>query len=99
MASSLTITFAHPQLSKSGTINVTDAKLLEFLDLLRNQVYPSVSPGLDENDQPLPAEPMSRADVADAYINGFLESTKAIYRREKDAANKAEVEAPGEIDA
>ena len=87
---SITVTFTHPQLTRTETLTVSDAKLVEFADLLRTLNYP------DEGD-PL-ADP-TRAKAIQYFAEAMIRSVRETFKRLKDQQAKAAVLAPGEIDA
>lgn len=69
----LEVTFTHPALSVTRTLTVTDAKLLEFSDLLRNLNYLP-----DEN-----GDPLSRSAAVTTFADGMIQAAKDAYRRLK----------------
>ena len=87
---SITVTFTHPQLTRTETLTVPDAKLIEFVDLLRNLNYPQ---------EGAPLAPPTRAKAVEYFAQAMIRSVRETYRRLKAQQAVAAVPAPGEIDA
>jgi hypothetical protein len=87
---SISFNITHPQLTKTVTITVTDARLLEFVDNLRNHVYGK--PGT-------PPTALTRTQAADKLLADFEAEARRLYKQTKAAANAATLPAPGDIDA
>ena len=84
---SLAITLTHPQLTRSVTITVPDARMLEFMDALRNRIYGT------------PSAPVTRIVAAETLVNDLAANARGLYARAKKAeADAAAVPIP-EIDA
>lgn len=81
------VTFTHPGLSVTRTLTVTDAKMLEFADLLIDDYGP------DENDDPL-----SRSGAVATFGDGVLKAAKDRYRKMKHDEDIAAI-VDEEIDA
>lgn len=84
---SLAITLTHPQLTRSTTITVPDARMLEFMDALRHHIYGQ------------PTAPVTRLQAAETLLNDLAANARGLYARAKKAeANAAAAPIP-EIDA
>ena len=94
---SITVTFTHPQLTRTETLTVPDAKLVEFADLLRTLNYPDEVPA--GSPEGTPASDPTRAKAIQYFAEGMIRSVRETYKRLKDQEAKAAVPAPGEIDA
>jgi hypothetical protein len=86
----ITFTITHPSLSKTQTITVSDARLVEFIDNLRNHVYGK--PGT-------PPAVLTRVATVDKLLADLEAEVRRLYKGSKEAADRATLPAPGEIDA
>jgi hypothetical protein len=84
---SLTLTLTHPSLTRSVTITVPDARMLEFVDALRSYVYGTQT------------APVTRIQAAETLLNDLAANARAMYARAKQAEADAAVIPIGEIDA
>lgn len=82
---SITLSASHPQLTVSRSINMGDAKLVEFADFLRNDYF---------ND-----DTMTRQAAVRRFFDEFLDHARAIYRSAKHREAVLALPVPGEIDA
>jgi hypothetical protein len=80
----ITLTISHPQLSKTQTLTVPDARLVEFIDNLRNHVYQPPN--------------QTRVQAVDALAANWETNVRRLYKHAKEAADRAALPAPGEID-
>jgi hypothetical protein len=87
---SVSFNITHPQLTKTVTITVSDARLLEFMDNLRNHYYGK--PGT-------PPVALTRLETADKFLADFEAEARQLYKASKEAANRATLTPPSEIDA
>jgi hypothetical protein len=81
----ITLTITHPLLSKTQTITLPDARLVEFVDNLRNHIYAQ------------PAQ--TRSEAVDTFVANWETNVRRLYRHAKEAADRATLTPPGEIDA
>ena len=84
---SLAITLTHPSLTRSVTLTVPDARMIEFMDALRNHIYGT------------PSAPVTRIQAAETLINDMASQARGLYARAKWAEADAAVAPIGEIDA
>ena len=82
---SISFNVTHPQLTKTVTITVADARLLEFADNLRNATYNT-------------GVVLTRAQAVDRLLEDMARDLRALYKESKAAADRATLPAPGEID-
>ena len=87
---SISITITHPQLTKTVTVTVADARLLEFVDNLRNHFYAK---------QGTPPVALTRAAAADKLLADLEFEVRNLYRNSKAAADRATLPAVSEVDA
>ena len=85
---SISFNITHPQLSKTVTITVTDARLLEFVDNLRNHYYGKPN-----------SIALTRTAAVDKLLADFETKLRNLYKESKSAAERAALPAPGEVDA
>ena len=84
---SITINVTHPQLTRSKTITLSDARLLEFADVLRTHVYGT------------PAAPVTRVQAVDTLLLDMSAQARGLWARAKSAEAAAIASPPPEIDA
>lgn len=87
---SISFNITHPNLTKTVTITVADARLLEFMDNLRNHFYGQ--PGT-------PPVPLTRLQTADKLLADFEDKVRRLYKESKAAADRATLAPPPEVDA
>lgn len=87
---SIVLTISHPSLSKTQTITMPDARLVEFIDNLRNHVYGK--PGT-------PPVALTRAQAVDKFASEWDVAIRRRYKEAKAIADAATLTPPGEIDA
>ena len=84
------VTYTHPNVTLTETLQLPDAKLLELLDLLRNREYPP------EGSPPVP---ISRQEAAKRYGQQMLKSPQDTYQRLRRQNDHEAVPPPPDLTA